>query len=123
MRLSGMEASLAKSSSDTAECLWTQSDQDMGPVKSLRFICVLEESFRTWACHFSIALLWPHPELAGHCLSPSVLKKRPRIRFMFLLRTAKPISSCRKGVRREFRKRGESVLKRRAKPCALSLQA
>src|SRR5579862_291530 len=28
----------------------------------LRFICVSEKSFRTWAHHFSIGLLWPHPE-------------------------------------------------------------
>src|SRR5258708_19348292 len=28
----------------------------------LRFICALEKSVRTWACHFSIALRWPHPE-------------------------------------------------------------
>src|SRR6266576_1314967 len=28
----------------------------------VRFICILEKSFRTWARHFSIALLWPHPE-------------------------------------------------------------
>src|ERR1700675_1337398 len=28
----------------------------------LRFICISEKSFRTWARHFSIALLWPHPE-------------------------------------------------------------
>jgi hypothetical protein len=26
----------------------------------------LEKSFRTWARDFSIALLWRHPELAGH---------------------------------------------------------
>src|SRR5580704_5862600 len=28
----------------------------------LRFILVLEKSLRTWARHFSIALLWLHPE-------------------------------------------------------------
>src|SRR4029077_15923354 len=28
----------------------------------LRYMCIVEKSFRTWARHFSIALLWPHPE-------------------------------------------------------------
>src|SRR5882762_7647817 len=28
----------------------------------VRFICVLEKSFRTWARDFSIALRWLHPE-------------------------------------------------------------
>src|SRR6267378_6826019 len=28
----------------------------------LPLICTLKKSFRTWELHFSIALLWPHPE-------------------------------------------------------------
>src|SRR5277367_2117709 len=39
-----------------------------------RFICILEESFRTSARHFSISLLWPHPEShPSPCFFPPVL--------------------------------------------------